>query len=448
MSADPAHKDRSHSQWSASATARNSVCAGAIAMSTLCEDVEREAAAWGTACHQISERVLRVMLDPEDVIGLEASAFIGEVEKSGKFEFTVNEEMANTAQVYIDYCLNRLVEYQCEAQDLQARHWIEHPLSLSSLNPPLEAGGTADFIIYFPKWNLLEVIDLKGGRGVTVDVVGNPQGRSYAIGAILSLPGLNVERVKVTIVQPRVGDGLPKSDEFHVADLYDWCHDLLKLMQRAKDALDEFNEISGPRNNVAFDMWAEKWLTPGQCTFCTAKPICPALRKKALEAMPALARQWHEDPSLTTPPTLSNLAKIGSPEELAHDLDGFDELEGWIKARRAYANAEAERGNSPPGYGLVDKIGIRAWKEKDSNNLCCAIQEALNLIGNDILEPGSVKSVAQIEKVLGKRKAELAKLEGVLWEKPVKGTNLVRLDKTTRPAAKSVAERHHEQLEN
>ena len=444
MTPDPAHKDRSHSQWSASATARNSVCAGAIAMSTLCEDVEREAAAWGTACHQISERVLRVMLDPEDVIGLEASAFIGEVEKSGKFEFTVDEEMANTAQVYIDYCLNRLVEYQCEAQDLQARHWIEHPLSLSSLNPPLEAGGTADFIIYFPKWKLLEVIDLKGGRGVTVDVVGNPQGRSYAIGAILSLPGLDVEHVKVTIVQPRVGDGLPKSDEFHVADLYDWCHDLLGLMQRARDALDEFETLGS--NSVKFDEWAEKWLTPGQCTFCTAKPICPALRKKALEAMPALARKWHEDPSLTTPPTLSNLAKIGSPEELAHDLNGFDELEGWIKARRAYAHAEAERGNAPPGYGLVDKIGNRAFIQKDENQIAFELNKHLGLTRDQVWKPGSVKSVVQIEKVLGKRKAELAKLEGVLWEKPVKGTNLVRLDKTTR-AAINPNEKWHETVE-
>ena len=59
-----------------------------------------------------------------------------------------------------------------------------------------------------------------------------------------------------------------------------------------------------------------------------------------------------------------------------------------------------------------------------------------------------MRSVAQLEKTLGKRKAELAALEGVLWEKPVKGTNLVSEGKTSRPAAKGLTERHHEKLEN
>ena len=91
---DTGHHTRAHAVFSASATARNSVCAGAIAMSSLCEDVEREAAAWGTACHQISERVLRGDDDPDGG----AQRFIGATEKSGKFEFVVDEEMANTAQ--------------------------------------------------------------------------------------------------------------------------------------------------------------------------------------------------------------------------------------------------------------------------------------------------------------------------------------------------------------
>jgi hypothetical protein len=439
MSAAP-HSDRAHAQWSASATSRNCHCPGAIAMSSLCEDVEREVAAWGTACHQISERVLR-----SDDPSLDASRFIGMIEKSGKFEFVVDEEMANCSQVYIEYCYERVNRYNEETGEMPVS-WIEHKLSLASLDPPLEAGGTGDFIIWFPKWKLLEVIDLKGGRGVTVDVVGNPQGRSYAIGAILSLPGLDVERVMVTIVQPRVGDGLPKSDEFHVADLYDWTHDLLKHMWEAKEALEAFSVIGGTKNTVLFEQWAEDWLNPGQCTFCTAKPICPALRKKALAAMPELARKWHEDVTLETVPTLSNLAKLGSAEELGHDLDGFDELEGWIKARRAYAHAQAECGEPPTGYGLVDKIGNRAWKENETRTWML-LHEKLEMGFEDAYSARELKSVAQIEKVLGKRKGELAALEGTLWEKPVRGSNLVRLDKTSRAPAKTLAERFNETVE-
>jgi ferredoxin len=417
------HHTRAHAQWSASATARNSVCSGAVAMSSLCEDVEREAAAWGTACHECAEKCFVQQRDAE--------SFIGETFKVGKFEFVFDEEMARATQTYVDYVSETSIfgVYR----DL----WIEQNFSLDALNPPLEAGGTADAVIYNPDDQLLEVVDLKAGRGVTVDVKGNPQGRTYAIGAVLKFPDLKVSKVKVTIVQPRVGDGLPKSDEFHVADLYDWTHDLLKLMQRAKDALDEFNALGD--NRILFDEWADKWLTPGQCTFCTAKPICPALRKKALAAMPALAAKWHEDVTLTTPPTLTNLAKMGSPEELAHDLDGFDELEGWIKARRAFAHAEAERGNPPPGYGLVDKIANRCWSDED------AAAKALNQMGfrGEQILKSKLISPAQADKLLGKRKDEIASL----IERPIRGTNLVRLDKTTRPAAKGLTERFNETVE-
>jgi hypothetical protein len=66
-----------------------------------------------------------------------------------------------------------------------------------------------------------------------------------------------------------------------------------------------------------------------------------------------------------------------------------------------------------------------------------------------ILEAPAVKSLAQIEKALGaKRKPELAKLEGVLWERPVRGTNLVSAAKTTRPAAKTKPQQFFEAVEN
>jgi hypothetical protein len=401
-------------------------------MSSLCEDVEREAAAWGTCCHQISEKCL---LSGPYGGRINADSFIGMVQRVGKFEFVVDEEMANTSQVYVDYCRGRLAEY-LEQTGEEAEFWIEKKLSLDALDPPLEAGGTGDCVMWFPKWELLEVVDLKGGRGVTVDVVGNPQGWSYAIGAILSLPGLDVERVKVTIVQPRVGDGLPKSDEFHVTDLLDWTHDLLGHMARAKLALDTF---PADLNGVKFDDWAATWLNPGQCTFCTAKPICPALRKKALAAMPALARQWHEDVTLTTPPTLSNLARLGSPEELAHDLDGFDELEAWISARRAYAHAQAENGVEVPGYQLVEKIGNRKWVDD------VKATEALSALGltEKQMFKASLVTPAQAEKLLGKRKTEIAPL----IERPVRGTNLVAANKTTRPKVQSKAEAFHENVE-
>ena len=435
MNAD-AHHTRAHTQWSASATSRNSVCAGAIAMETLCEDRESEAAAWGTCAHQLAEKCLRG--------AGEAISFLGETEKSGKFEFVVDEDMANCSQSYVDYCNSRVADYLFKTGE-GAQFWIEQKLSLDALSPPIEAGGTGDFIIYFPLWRLIEVVDLKGGRGVVVDVKGNPQGRTYAIGALLSLPGLVADRVRITIVQPRVGDGKPTHDDFHVADLLDWTSDLLNLMARSKLALDEFEAIKG--NRVLFDEWAEKWLTTGQCIFCAAKGICPKYRAEALAVAPAIAQKWFEEPDDSAPPDLSNTVRLASPEELAKWLDGLEMLEGWISAVRGHAHRQAENGVAIPGYQLADRIGNRAWMLKDQGDLCDKLQTSLNLTGNEILAEVEVKSVAQIEKTIGaKRKGELAKLEGVLWEKPLRGTNLVAVTKTARPAAKSLPERHFEQL--
>jgi hypothetical protein len=392
-----AHHTRSHAQWAASATARNVTCAGAIAMETMCEDKETEAAAWGTCAHQISERCLRN--------DYQADKYLDTVEKSGKFSFTVDEEMANCSQVYVDYCRDRLAEYRA-ATGQDAQFWIEQKLTLASLNPPLKAGGTGDFGMHFPLWRMLEIVDLKGGRGV--------------------------------------GDGKPTWEDIHVADLIDWSVDLLSKMNVSKLALDAFEALNGSR--IAFDAWAENWLTTGACVFCPAEGICPKRRKEALSVMGDTAKKWFEEPTTDAPLVVGNAPEIASPEELAHWLDGLEALEAWIKGVRGYAHNAAERGVQIPGWVIVDKIGNRAWMEKDEMKLAAALKAKLTLTDDQVFER-SVRSVAQIEKVLGaKRKADLSALEKELWEKPVKDTNLVSAGKTTRPAAKGLTERHHETL--
>jgi hypothetical protein len=423
------HHLRGHSVWAASATARNVTCAGAIAMETMCEDKETEAAAWGTCAHQIAERCLRQSVD--------AVNWIDSIECSGKFEFVVDEEMMNCSQIYIDYCRGRMAEYKA-ATGQEATMWIEQKLSLASLGPPLEAGGTGDCGMHFPLWRMLEVVDLKGGRGVVVKAAGNMQERTYAIGFLLSLAGVSVDTIRSTIVQPRVGDGKPTWEDIRVADLIDWTVNLLASMQKSRNALDAFEALDGSR--IKFDEWAEQWLTPGACLFCPAEGICPKRRREALSIMGDTAKKWFEEPTTDAPLIVGNAPEIAAPEEVAHWLDGLEALEAWIKAVRGYAHGAAERGVEFPGWMIVDKIGNRRWSdETDAIKKLCA----MDLAESQIWEK-KLRSPAQIEKVLGaKRKAEIEPLVS----RPVTGTNLVSADKTTRPAAKGLAERHHETLE-
>lgn len=416
------HSARDHATWSASATARNVHCAGALALAPFAPPQKESIhSARGTACHQVSEKCLRT--------GKDAMDFLGTVEKTKSQEIEIDEELANSAQAYVDYCRARIAEWQTST--VPAQFWIEEKFTLADLQPPFDAGGTGDFVIYFPATKTVEIIDLKNGMGV-VDAKENPQLRTYGLGAMLKHQDLDVDTIKVTIVQPRAPhkDGRIRSETFHVSELVEWTSDLLDAMKRSKIAMDEYDACAG--NTVLLDEWATKWLKPGKCTFCPVEGTCPALKRGAM----AVAALWFDD---FDQPRIGNSALETDPESLARDLDMIPMLEDWIKARRAFAHSQAETGVEIPGYQLADKIGNRKWGDE------AAVKSALTEAGlteADIHVDPKVKSPAQIEKVLGaKRKA----LIEPFVTREVTGTNLVAVGKTSRPAAKTTADKFFQQ---
>lgn len=414
------HGQRAHAPWAASATARNWACAGALALGQTVErlDIESEAAAWGTACHQLSEKVLRNQPGYFD-----AENAIGTVEKTKSHEFEVDEEMAETAQTYVDYVRSR--------EGSQTKLMVEQRFSLESLKPPFQAGGTCDAIVYNPDTRTLEVIDLKGGRGHVVEVTENKQLRTYALGALLANPGLKVETIISTIVQPRAPhkDGRIRSEKYHVADLVDWTSELLERMRASKYAQEQLAEVKG---ELMLEAWGERFLVAGShCTFCPAEAICPALKAKAL----ATANAFFNDNGAVV---IRNQPSELDPARIAQVLDGADMLTGWLNAVRATALRLAETGTEIPGYQLVDKVGRRRWRENPE--LANVLRLGLGLDEDDVFDR-RVRSPAQVEKVLGARRLKPIKAAlDALTEKPVTGKSLVSSAKTSKPAVKSSAE--------
>lgn len=405
-----------HATWSASATARNWGCPGALALTKDAPDSTSEPADWGTCCHHIAEQCLTRNID--------ADSFIGQTLTGKKFSFEVDEEMAETAQVYIDYVRARL-ERAGEAGTLL----VEQRFRLDELNPPFDAGGTADAVIYHPKDRHLEVVDLKGGRGVVVEVAGNPQLRTYALGAMLANRKRRVDTITVTIVQPRAPhkDGRSRSETFHVADLVEWSADLLAAMRRSKGALDAYG-VQGLTPE-----WVRDNLKPGDyCRFCPAG-FCPALEQKALDD----AGVWFDD---LGQPRLSNTPDTLSPERAAQLLDAADLISHWINAVRAYWHEQAESGVAIPGYVLVPKTGREKWNDgAEDKVLNLAVK--LGLDDAKYLNPARLKTPKQVRKALGKEHE--AEIEG-LSSTPEAGSNLVRADKTTR---QPVAPKAHQFLD-
>lgn len=410
------HHERAHATWSASSTARNVTCAGALALNArvTTPEIESEAAAWGTACHTVSERCFRT--------GKDADEFIGTVEKTKQRKIDVDEELAETAQMYVNYVRARVTEYGKHAiGDTPLVHHEQH-FSLASLKPPFDAGGTGDTVMYFPKWRLIEIIDLKGGRGL-VEAADNQQLRTYALGAMLANQGLDVEKVRTTIVQPRAAhkDGRIRSETLHVADLVEWTADLVAAMNRSKRAMDEFS-------TTPFAAWCAKWLTPGNCKFCPSEGSCPALESRALDA----ANVWFDD---LDKPQISNSPANDTPEALSKTLDLLDMIQDWISARRAFAHQQAESGVVIPNYILVPKQGREKWQDgvEDKVKQACAL-----LTDDKYLNPAKLKTPKQIRKALGVKKENLV---AGLSVTPSEGTNLVRATKTTRAAVPSTVDK-------
>lgn len=414
------HAARDHAQWSASATERNWNCPGALALTDNLPDTTSEAADWGTCCHQISEKCLRD--------GTQAIEYLGTIERGKKYEFEVDDEMAETAQAYVDFVRRTVVEAAPPKVNPATLLKIEQHFSLASLDPPFEAGGTADAVIYAPAERLLHVIDLKGGRGHVVEAVGNPQLRTYALGAMLANTDLKVEKVRVTIVQPRAPhkDGRIRSDEFHVADLLEWTMDLMAAMQRSAQAAADREKIG---QTVSKAEWETTHLKAGShCKFCKAEGFCPALKQKALDVVGV----WFDD---FDQPRISNSPDAMSPETLAETLDMLDMIGDWANAVRAYAQSLAEGGTPVPGYQLVDKFGNRAWTVDEEQ-----VVGALTLAGvtDDRIYNRKLITPAQAEKVLGAKNKKA--LDGMV-ERPHRGVTLVSAAKTTKPVAGSAADR-------
>jgi len=423
------HHARDHATWSASSTERNWNCPGALALGQSVAHLEKEseAAAWGTACHQVAEKCLRG--------GQDAIEYVGRIEKTKSHELEVDEEMAGTAQMYIDYVRGREEEYLIATGNREAAGvMIEAKFSLAKISPPFDAGGTGDAVIWFPKWGVLEVVDLKGGRGVVVEVDGNKQLRTYGLGAMLAFPHYKVARVRVTIVQPRAyhKDGRIRSEEFSPVDLMEWTSDLVDAMNNAATAMVYYKAITGV---ITREAWAANYLAAGpHCKFCPASGICPALEKKAYDA----AGVWFDD--LGTPAS-SNTPDAMSVERLAQALDVVDVVEEWVGSVRKLAHAAAEGGITIPNYILVQKQGREKWTEEGeatARDLLSDVDEKLWLN-----EP-KLRTPKQVREAVKKAKLDI-NLDG-LSVVSSSGTNLVREDKTSRPAVPSKADRFFDVL--
>ena len=229
------HTQRAHARLSASRTERFMACPGSVLLENqMPYEPSGEAAAIGTHIHELGEMLLN-------------GTSYDEIKASG-----VEIEHLDMAQQYADF-VNNL----CENPRKKLIE-VNVDKGLKSLHPAL--GGTADAILV--DGNMLHVVDLKTGR-IAVDAEDNKQMLTYALGAMRQFNAPESIDVTVHIFQPKTGHSK-------------WATTGKRLIQHGEE-LKAAAELALSPNAPT---------NPGteQCRWCKAKPICPSLRAKAVEA--------------------------------------------------------------------------------------------------------------------------------------------------------------------
>lgn len=376
-----AHSQRAHAKLSPSGGSRWFACPGSPEAEAPYPNKSGIHADEGTAAHTLAEHCLENSVDAAEFLGGHVNIKTGKVSKEpgeGKNIFTINEEMVDGVQTYVD-----LVRSLIEPGD---EYEFEAKLDLTHI-PGLEF-GTGDFVRYRPSTRSLAVADLKYGKGVVVQAKRNKQLLIYATGTAKRYHNRGLDKVEMYIVQPRApqpGDS-PPGVRKAVIDAVELVEFRFELTEAAAATM----ASDAPR--VAGD----------HCRWCRAAADCPTLREFSLKAAEVEFADGEAMPK--EPVAVSTL----SPGQLAVVLEQASVIEDWIKRVKERAHAMATE-QGLPGFKFVRSTSHR--KFKDEAAAARFITRILEIDEADAYTEPKLKSPAAIEKLLGaKRKSEIKDL--------------------------------------
>ncbi len=376
------HKEREHALLSASGAHRWLECTPSARLEEQFPDTSSEAAAEGTLAHELAEAKVRNYFYPADLSKRKLTNFI---KKQKESELWQDEMLAYTDE-YLDYIKNA-------ALGLKSQPYvsIERKVDYSAYAP--DGFGTADCILVGD--GCLHVIDFKYGKSPDgrVSAEGNPQLSLYALGAYNTLSLLYpIERIKLSIVQPRLPDGISS-----------WECTLKELLA--------FGGYVKRRADLAWKGEGEFKPSAKNCKYCRARSQCRA----------------RSDHNVKQAFAIGELPPLITAEEAGERLNMMEDVVKYQKDLQAWALSECLAGKDVPGWKAVEGRGSRDWADMDK-----AFKTLTDGgINEAILWEKKPLTLAQVEKVVGKKDFEAAVGGMVVWN-PGKPALVKESDK--RPA--------------
>lgn len=353
----------------------------------------------GSAAHRLAELCLRNMVEKKR---RKPSYYIGKTCDETGLEYT--QEMVDNVQVYLNIVFSL---YDPITDEI----YIETKLSAPSVGD--NHYGTVDCIILKIKTKEIIVIDFKYGKGIAVDANENEQLLCYAMMAVETFSGIQWKYASQHIVQPRLDDPAMRHTQ--------WAYKVSTLKKFRKEVKDAVKGANSPNPQYSPD---EK-----RCHFCRAQVSCKALQEHTLKVM----RQDFDFIEADTefdfrdPETLS-------PDEIKAILDNKRLIETWLSSVQAFAIDSLEKDpGAVPGYKVVEGRSLRKWKYPELKTQKKLLSLFPDLSKKD-LQSTKLLSVAQFEKLVGKKNADTIKL---LVDKPSGKPTLVKAS-DSRPGISSI----------
>lgn len=355
------HSERAHALLSPSSSHRWMNCTPSARLEENIPSTGSAASEEGIVAHELAEHAIRKYLAKEYTPLLD--------------ELPVPKEIAENKYYSpeMDKYVTDYVCYVCDIYELEegAKMSIERKFDLTTYVP--ECFGSCDCDIVGEK--VLNIIDLKYGKGVQVDANGNSQLMMYAIGVLNSLEPSHrakIEKVRMHIAQVRLGNY--SVFEMTARDLTHWAIHVLR-----------------PTAEKAFSGQGEAKVG-AHCKFCKFKAQCRAQRD-------ALVNEFETHGE----------TKALSLEEIGDILNKADMFSDWLSSVKQFAMSEALSGKRVNGWKLVEGRSARVIKDE---------AEALKRLteagfDRETLINTKIKGIGDLERTVGKKPLAVL-LDGVI----------------------------------
>lgn len=350
------HSERDHALLGPSNAYQWAACPPSARLSEGLPDTGSEAAKEGTLAHELAELKLRNYFHSVDFGKRKLAAAVKKLKENPLWD----DEMMGYTDDYMDYVKAAALSFPAEPTVA-----IEKKVDISEYVP--ECFGTADCLLI--GGGVIHVIDFKYGKSPSgrVEAENNLQMQLYALGAWTASRMLyRVDRIRMSIVQPRLPDGITE-----------WEIPLEKLL--------ETGEWIRERAQLAWKGEGEYHPDEKTCRFCRAKSRCRARAEKNLE--------------LAFAPEKGKLPPLISNEEMGKYLLQGQDVAKWLSDLQDCALQECLAGRDVPGWKAVEGRSTRKWTDMDAA-FGRLIESGINAA---VLWERKPVTLAQIEKIVGKK---------------------------------------------